>query len=59
MRVPSVSTRGRKLASTRAVTGPGLPVPMTRPSSLTTGMTSAPVPLLNTCDVKPLAPLSS
>jgi len=38
VRVPSTSTRLRKLPRTRSVTGPGLPVPMTRPSSFTTGM---------------------
>jgi len=45
IRVPSVSTRRRNSASTRPVIGPGLPVPISRPSSFTTGMTSAPVPV--------------
>lgn len=44
---PSVRVRAWKPASSFAVTGPGLPVPMTRPSTFTTGMISAAVPVRN------------
>lgn len=44
---PSRSVRSRKAAMMRAVSGPGLPLPMERPSQTTIGMTSAAVPVRN------------
>ena len=42
---PETWVRAWYFSTNMRVVGPGLPVPMTRPSSLTTGMSSAPVPV--------------